>query len=70
MEMVKRHLYIYAQFFIDHMDNFKEPSILLATTRLMRPKGNSFGQIDHKRRQNSHKNTLQGHAEDEQIQVM
>lgn len=74
---------IYAQFLIDHFDSFKEPSVLLAATRLMRhlsdifkddvlpPKNNPLGQIDRKRRQEvRRKKIAQGHAEDEQIQVM
>lgn len=72
---------IYAQFLIDHMDSFREPSVLLAATRLMYRLGNIFREdyrkatggsafhIDRKRRRKlQEKKQAQGHARDDHEQ--
>ncbi len=69
---------IYAQFLIDHMDSFRNPSVLLAATRLMHHLGNAFRDeqrrnsgspymhIDRKRqKQLREKKAAQGHAYDD-----
>jgi hypothetical protein len=72
---------VYAQFLIDHIDSFGEPSMLLAATRLMHHLGNIFredqhrypgGQIAHidrkRMRQLMDKKQAQGHAPDDYTQ--
>lgn len=69
---------IYAQFLLEHMDSFRDPSVFLATTRLMRQlcnafredyrkaTGNSSPHIDRKRRRKlQEKKQAQGHAHDD-----
>lgn len=72
---------IYAQFLLEHLDSFREPSVLLAATRLLHRIGNAFRedynratgggpfQIDRKRRrQLREKQIAQGHARDDHEQ--
>lgn len=73
---------IYAQFFLERIDSFKDPSVLLAATRLMhhlgniivreeyRPTGgNPLLQVDCKlRRKLMEKKSAQGHAADDHTQ--
>jgi TPR repeat protein len=73
---------IYAQFFFDHMDSFKDPSVLLAGTRLLHhmsrtfadnapPQGPSIPQIDRKRRLRlNEKKRAAGHARGDHEQTM
>lgn len=68
---------IYAQFFLDRVDSFREPSVLLAATRLMHHLGNIFRneqkrfgggvmQVDRKlRKKLAQKKAAQGHAYDD-----
>ncbi|NLI13788.1 MobP3 family relaxase [Pelotomaculum propionicicum] len=68
---------IYAQFFLDRMDSFRDPSVLLAATRLMHHLGNIFRdeqkrldgggiQIDRKlRKKLAQKKAAQGYAHDD-----
>jgi len=68
---------IYAQFFLDRVDSFREPSVLLAATRLMHHLGNIFRneqkrfgggvmQVDRKlRKKLAQKKAAQGHAHDD-----
>lgn len=69
---------IYAQFLIDHIDSFRDPSVLLAATRLMHHLGNVFhdeqrrnsgslyAHVDRKRqKQLREKKAAQGHAYDD-----
>lgn len=71
----------YAQFFIDHMDSFRDPSLSLAATNLLRHLSRIFEdkaipdlhrkamQIDRKRRQKlAEKKQAQGHARDDHTQ--
>lgn len=72
---------IYAQFLLDHLDSFRDPSVLLAATRLLHRIGNVFRedyhratggspfQIDRKRRRKlREKQIAQGHARDDHEQ--
>ena len=72
---------IYAQFLLDHLDSFRDPSVLLAATRLLHRIGNAFRedyhratgggsfQIDRKRRRKlREKQIAQGHARDDHEQ--
>ena len=72
---------IYAAFLLEHLDSFREPSILLAATRLMHQLGNAFREdysratggspfhIDRKRhRQLREKQIAGGHAQDDHEQ--
>jgi len=68
---------VYAQFLLERIDSFRDPSILLAATRLLRHLGNIFDdkqrpmgsgdrQIDRKlRRKLTEKKSAQGHAHDD-----
>jgi len=68
---------VYAQFLLERIDSFRDPSILLAATRLLRHLGNIFDdkqrsmggddrQIDRKlRRKLMEKKSAQGHAYDD-----
>ena len=71
---------IYAQFLIDHIDSFRDPSVLLSTTRLMHHLGSIFRdeptrysggphmQVDRKlRRKLMQKKSAQGHAYDDKV---
>jgi len=70
----------YAQFFLDHMDEFHDPSLLLSASNLLRGLSKLFedqqqkqtaqaDHIDRKRmRELREKRMAQGHARDEQIQ--
>ena len=71
---------IYAQFLLDRLDSFRDPSVLLAATRLLHRIGNAFRedyhratggsfQIDRKRRRKlREKQIAQGHARDDHEQ--
>lgn len=72
---------IYAQFLLDHLASFRDPSVLLAATRLLHRVGSVFRedyrkatgggslQIDRKRRRKlREKQTAQGHARDDHEQ--
>lgn len=69
---------VYAQFLLEHMDSFHDPSVFLATTRLLRQlcnvfredyrkaTGNSSPHIDRKRRRKlQEKKQAQGHAQND-----
>lgn len=68
----------YARFFIDHIDNFRDPSVMLSATNLLHQLAKTFEekaipqlrsnalQIDRKRRRKlSEKKQAQGHAHDD-----
>ena len=70
----------YAQFFLDHMDEQRKPSVMLAATRLLHHLGNIFREntptdatpgtlrIDHKRaREIMEKRTALGHKADDHV---
>ena len=70
----------YAQFFLDHMDEQRRPSVMLATTRLLHHLSNIFRentptdaapgtlQIDHKRaRELMEKRIALGHNADDHV---
>lgn len=69
---------IYAQFLLDHMDSFRDPSVFLAATRLLRQMANVFreeeekhrragGHTDRKlRRRIQQKKAALGHKQDDQ----
>ena len=72
---------IYAQFFLERIDSFKDPSVLLAATRLMHHLGNIVReeyrptggnpplQVDRKlRKKLMEKKSTQGHAADDHTQ--
>lgn len=73
---------IYARFFLDHIDQWREPSVLLATTRLLQhmsrvfadnipPRAATGQNTDRKLLQKlREKKQAQGHARDEHGQVM
>ena len=73
---------IYAQFFLDHMDSFKDPSAIMAGTRLLHHMSRIFsdnapplkplGQRTDRKllRKLREKKQAQGHARDDQEQTM
>lgn len=73
----------YARFFLNHMDSFRDPSVMLAATRLLHHAGRVFAdnapparspavqQVDRKlRRKMREKKMAQGHARDGHEQAM
>jgi TPR repeat protein len=72
---------VYAQFFLDRMDSFRDPSVFMMATRLLHHLGRIFqenppdrgrpsGSESKQRRKEREKKIAQGHAEDEYEQKM